>query len=61
MPSFLTMLGGLIGGAALILVPAEAIPISGINFVLDLLGALAVIFFASLFIISGIRSLFRRS
>ncbi|WP_284644697.1 hypothetical protein [Paenibacillus silviterrae] len=57
---FLTNLGGLLGGYALVKVPVDGTVLSSLDPVLDLLGVATMIVFAGAYIYHGIRSMMAR-
>lgn len=57
---FLTYLGGLVGGYAMVEVPVGGTVLSGLDPVLNLLGSAAMVVFAGAFIVSGVRYLIKK-
>jgi hypothetical protein len=60
MDKFLTYVGGVLGGYALIATPVGGTVLSSLNPLLDILGAISMIVFAGALVVSGVRSLIGR-
>lgn len=57
---FLTYAGGILGGYSLVKMPVSDTMLFGLNPVIDLLGALAIVIFAGAFVVRGVKSMLNR-
>ena len=60
MDKFLTYLGGVLGGYALIETPVADTILSSLDPVLDLLGVLSMIVFSGAFVVHGVRTMWMK-
>jgi hypothetical protein len=56
MDKFLIFLGGIIGGYALVLAPVAGSFLSGLGTLLDIVGAICMIFFGAALIVQSVRA-----